>query len=210
MRTNLHAMFGSTGDPKPCEDPWGAGITVYVKPQGNPDYQGWLAERQKQNPMIRAMLRESLRVQFRTGASQRRAPKTDEDRAALRKLEEEQAAEALRAAAERLEISDEQLDTLLEDVSEGIARHLLAGWEGLQNDAGEAVEFSVDNALELFRDRTFLPSTDESGAEVPFGGQHLGRAIQSWIAECAQSLDVMRKEVVRRETEDFAPPSGGA
>ena len=215
LNTNFHRHFGSTGEAVPITDPWGLGVTFYVRPQSNSDYQDFLAARQAKNPMIREIIKVSARAQLivatRQNGSRKQKKQTDPAKQAAQDAAEEQMlAESMAASAKDLDISDEGIDELLKDNSEGIAMHILAapGWEGL-HDGTEPVEFSIEKAVELMGDRSLVPMVDDDGNKVKFGGMSLGRAVQHFLLEASQGQDLVRAGILEVEAEALEHASNG-
>jgi hypothetical protein len=168
LATPAHGAF----EPAPVPDPWGLGVTFFVRPTGA---QELLAVRQKSatERVYQALRTERSRntlgllVGVKVDAAAPTGAAPTEPAVAT---EAEQRVRQLLVDAV-LEAPEELLALLQGDPSpEEVVEHLLAGWEGVQNAEGE-VPFSRAAALEL------LASTQRIEGGHAFAGEPVGRAL---------------------------------
>lgn len=174
LKTNLHAKFGIVADVRPVEDPWGLGVVFQVRRIDAAEYQDWLKERNRANPLFAQLLQAQGRAFLKAIAGGKK------------KVDQQEVTAAIVEFADKAELRPEDVDGFLSMTSEGTAK-LLAGWSGLLDTDGHPIDFSEANAVELLASPELVPE------DAPYGGQPLGRALNQFLLEEAARSEAYRQ-----------------
>lgn len=178
----LHGITQAFPSTQPYKDPWGIGMTFFVRSEDDPEFQARERRRIFASPVGVAIATIDLKAQIASAASG--FSLTDEERRAIGQR-----------LAENVEFSADDVSKLLEtgdDVDSALL--LLGGWEG------EDVPFSAEAARELLSDKTWLPAGQPFSAVTPIDaeegvrgeGRPLGAAICNFLRWAAHQ-NVMRR-----------------
>jgi hypothetical protein len=171
----LHGVTQDFPATQAYADPFGVGMTFFVRSEDEPEFVARERRRIFSSPVGVAIASIDLKSQLLSAASGF-------------SLTDEQRREFGTRMAEGVDFSAEDISKLFDspdDVDSALL--LLAGWEG------EEVPFSAENARELLTDKTWLPAglpfsgvTPIDAAEGVKGeGRPLGAAICNFIRWCA-------------------------
>jgi len=176
MKTNLQRRFGIVRDVREVECPFGPGIFFGIRRVGHPAVVAQAEKLQAEAPLVQkfyAELAKAKTKQVLLGKS----GKVD-----------------VEAIAEKVfggEVADQKsLAELLRSNCERIAT-FIDSWRGLENEAGEPLELTLDNAVAL------LQAPELLGENEPYASQELeledgnkrvirrtlGGALQAWLEE---------------------------
>lgn len=174
LKTNLHAKFGIVADVRPVEDPWGLGVVFQVRRIDCVEYQDWLKDRNRANPLFAQLLQTQGRAFLKAFAGGKK------------KVDQQDITAAILEFADKAELRPEDVERFLAMTNEGAAK-LIAGWSGLTDTDGKPVDYSEENARELLESPELVPE------EAPYGGQPLGRALNQFLLEEAARSEAYRE-----------------
>lgn len=174
LKTNLQAKFGIVADVRPVPDPWDMGVIFQVRRIDCAEYQGWLKDRNRANPLFAQLLQVQGRAFLKAIAGGKKRVDQQEINAAIVDF------------ADKAELRPEDVDAFLAMTTEGTAK-LLAGWTGLADTNGNAIDYSEENAVELLDSPELVPES------APYGGQSLGRALNQFLLEEAARSEAYRQ-----------------
>lgn len=186
-----------------------AGIELEILRTSHPSWKSWLAEKEKRNPLIQAMVERIMGAAVLKGAGGSSKKKG-------RAASEHDIDESILMSGGRgllSVIKDSELADVEGEIRDGAARILWRGWRGV-TASGAAVEPTAENrarfmAMERDGEPIYLQG-EIIGVEIPYGGQYLRDALFQFTLEEGAKQDLYAHAFVEGATGNSAPSPAGS